>query len=46
MSLDLLATAVLRPGIVRPLICFIYVTFYAAFWPALERLDTGYEVAD
>ena len=29
-----------------PLICFIYVTLYATFWPALERLDTGHDVAD
>jgi FHS family L-fucose permease-like MFS transporter len=31
---------------VMPLICFAYVMFYAAFWPALERLDTGHEVLD
>jgi FHS family L-fucose permease-like MFS transporter len=31
---------------VMPLICFLYVMFYAAFWPALEKLDTGHEVAD
>jgi FHS family L-fucose permease-like MFS transporter len=36
----------MRIGFVMPLGCFIYVTFYAAFWPALERLDTGHEVAD
>jgi hypothetical protein len=29
-----------------PLICFLYVMFYAAFWPVLEKLDTGHEVAD
>ncbi len=39
-------TYAMRIGFVMPLICFIYVTFYAAFWPALERLDTGHEVAD
>jgi FHS family L-fucose permease-like MFS transporter len=39
-------TYAMRIGFVMPLICFVYVTFYAVFWPALERLDTGYEVAD
>jgi FHS family L-fucose permease-like MFS transporter len=29
-----------------PLICFVYVMLYAAFWPALERLDTGHDVQD
>jgi FHS family L-fucose permease-like MFS transporter len=29
-----------------PLICFVYVMFYAAFWPKLEQLDTGHPVAD
>ena len=36
----------MRIGFVMPLICFLYVMFYAAFWPALERIDTGHEVAD
>ena len=36
----------MRIGFVMPLICFIVVMLYAAFWPALERLDTGHEVAD
>lgn len=36
----------MRIGFVVPLICFLYVMFYAAFWPALERLDTVHEVAD
>ena len=45
--MDYLAdTYSMRMGFVMPLICFIYVTFYAAFWPALERLDTGHAVQD
>jgi FHS family L-fucose permease-like MFS transporter len=36
----------MRIGFVMPLVCFVYVMFYAAFWGALERLDTGHEVAD
>jgi FHS family L-fucose permease-like MFS transporter len=36
----------MRIGFIMPLICFLYVMFYAAFWPALEKLDTGHEVAD
>jgi FHS family L-fucose permease-like MFS transporter len=39
-------TYAMRYGFIMPLICFVYVAFYAAFWPALERLDTGHEVAD
>ena len=39
-------TYAMRVGFVMPLICFLYVTFYAAGWPMLERLDTGHEVAD
>jgi FHS family L-fucose permease-like MFS transporter len=39
-------TYAMRIGFVMPLICFVYVTLYAAFWPALERADTGHEVAD
>jgi len=39
-------TYAMRIGFVMPLICFIYITFYAAFWPALERLDVGHEVQD
>jgi FHS family L-fucose permease-like MFS transporter len=33
-------------GFIMPLGCFLYVMFYAAAWPALERHDTGHEVAD
>lgn len=29
-----------------PLVYSLYVTFYAALWPAPERYDTGHEVAD
>jgi FHS family L-fucose permease-like MFS transporter len=36
----------MRYGFIMPLFCFVYVALYAAFWPALERLDTGHEVAD
>jgi FHS family L-fucose permease-like MFS transporter len=36
----------MRIGFVMPLACFVYVMLYAAFWPALERLDAGHEVAD
>ena len=36
----------MRIGFIMPLICFLYVMFYAAFWPKLERIDTGHEVAD
>jgi FHS family L-fucose permease-like MFS transporter len=36
----------MRISFLIPLICFAYVMFYAAFWPALEKLDTGHEVAD
>jgi FHS family L-fucose permease-like MFS transporter len=36
----------MRVGFVMPLICFVYITLYAAFWPTLEWLDTGHEVAD
>ncbi len=36
----------MRIGFIMPLICFLYVMFYAAFWPALERLDAGRDVAD
>jgi FHS family L-fucose permease-like MFS transporter len=39
-------TYAMRYGFIMPLGCFIYVAAYAAFWPALERLDTGHEVAD
>ncbi|HEY0256893.1 MAG TPA: hypothetical protein VGC39_05585, partial [Candidatus Methylacidiphilales bacterium] len=37
-------TYAMRFGFIMPLICFVYVTFYAAFWPALERLDSGHAV--
>jgi FHS family L-fucose permease-like MFS transporter len=36
----------MRIGFIMPLVCFVYVMLYAAFWPSLERLDTGHEVAD
>jgi FHS family L-fucose permease-like MFS transporter len=36
----------MRASFVMPLICFVCVMLYAAFWPALERLDTGHEVRD
>ncbi len=36
----------MRYGFIMPLGCFVYVMLYAAFWPALERTDTGHEVAD
>jgi FHS family L-fucose permease-like MFS transporter len=36
----------MRIGFIMPLICFVYVMLYAAFWPALERLDTGHAVRD
>jgi FHS family L-fucose permease-like MFS transporter len=36
----------MRMAFAVPLICFLYVMFYAAYWPALERLDTGHAVAD
>lgn len=36
----------MRIGFVMPLICFLYVMFYAAFWPALERIDSGHTVKD
>jgi FHS family L-fucose permease-like MFS transporter len=36
----------MRMGFLMPFACFVYVMLYAAFWPALERLDTGHEVAD
>jgi fucose permease len=35
-----------RYGFLMPLGCFVYIALYAAFWPALERLDKGHEVAD
>jgi FHS family L-fucose permease-like MFS transporter len=35
----------MRIGFAMPLFCFAYVMLYAAFWPALEKLDTGHEVA-
>jgi FHS family L-fucose permease-like MFS transporter len=36
----------MRVGFAMPLFCFAFVMFYAAAWPALERLDTGHDVAD
>jgi FHS family L-fucose permease-like MFS transporter len=29
----------MRMAFAMPLICFLYVMLYAAFWPALERLE-------
>jgi FHS family L-fucose permease-like MFS transporter len=39
-------TYAMRIGFFMPLICFVYVACYAAFSPALERLDTGHQVVD
>jgi FHS family L-fucose permease-like MFS transporter len=36
----------MRTSFSMPLICFLYIMIYAAFWPALERLDTGHDVED
>jgi fucose permease len=36
----------MRMSFSMPLICFLYVMGYAAFWPSLERLDTGHDVKD
>jgi MFS transporter, FHS family, L-fucose permease len=36
----------MRIGFIVPLLCFIYITFYAAFWPTLEKIDTGHAVTD
>jgi len=36
----------MRFGFIVPLVCFVFIALYAAFWPALERLDTGHEVVD
>ena len=36
----------MRMAFSLPLVCFLYVMLYAAFWQKLERLDTGHEVAD
>ena len=36
----------MRTSFVVPLGCFVYVMFYAAVWPKLEKLDTGHEVID
>ena len=36
----------MRMSFSMPLFCFAYVMVYAAIWPALERLDTGHDVAD
>jgi len=36
----------MRIGFIVPLVCFVFIALYAAFWPALERLDTGHEVKD
>jgi antitoxin component HigA of HigAB toxin-antitoxin module len=36
----------MRMSFSMPLICFLCVMLYAAFWPALDRLDTGHDVAD
>ncbi|HUB67301.1 MAG TPA: sugar MFS transporter [Candidatus Methylacidiphilales bacterium] len=36
----------MRMAFGMPLFCFLYVMFYAAFWPKLEQLDTGHAVED
>jgi FHS family L-fucose permease-like MFS transporter len=36
----------MRVGFIMPLVCFVIVLAYAVAWPALERLDTGHDVAD
>jgi FHS family L-fucose permease-like MFS transporter len=36
----------MRMAFGMPLVCFVYVMLYAAFWPKLEQLDTGHAVAD
>jgi MFS transporter, FHS family, L-fucose permease len=36
----------MRTSFAVPLGCFVYVMLYAAFWPKLEKLDTGHEVVD
>ncbi len=35
-----------RYGFLMPLGCFVYIALYAAFWPALEQLDSGHAVKD
>jgi uncharacterized membrane protein len=39
-------TCAMRIGFAMPLICFVSITFYAAFRPTLERLATGHVVVD
>jgi FHS family L-fucose permease-like MFS transporter len=39
-------TYAMRIGFNMPLLCFLYVTLYAWFWPLLAKSDTGHEVAD
>ena len=36
----------MRFGFIMPLICFAYVTAYAAIWPKLEQFDTGHRIED
>jgi FHS family L-fucose permease-like MFS transporter len=36
----------MRVGFLMPLLCFVLIAAYAAFWPALESQDSGHEVAD
>ncbi len=36
----------MRIAFASPLICFLYVMFYAAFWQKLEQFDTGHAVED
>ncbi|MEI7728698.1 MAG: MFS transporter [Verrucomicrobiota bacterium] len=36
----------MRVGFLMPMICFIGVAVYAAFWPKLEMADTGHAVTD
>jgi FHS family L-fucose permease-like MFS transporter len=34
----------MRTGFIMPLVCFVFITAYAAFWPLLERTDAGHAV--
>ena len=36
----------MRVGFLMPLLCFIIIAAYAAFWPQLEAKDSGHAVAD
>ncbi len=35
----------MRAAFGMPLLCFLYVMLYAAFWPALEKIDAGHKMA-